>query len=268
MDNMAVSGFLKTIQEIKQAEIAEHRRRMPLASLRREAETLAAPPDFKAAMAAGTPTDIGIIAEIKKASPSKGDLCVDLDPAAYAKIYETAGARAISVLTESVYFKGGLSDLKTACTHTGLPVLRKDFIIHEYQIYEARQAGAGAVLIITTMLSSAQQNDFIHLVKELNMTPLVEICSEWEMDQALTTGADIVGINNRNLSTLDVDPNAAIRMAPLFPKEIIPVAASGFSCRKHIQTGIHAGIFNFLIGESIVKSKDPDAFIRSLKSDD
>jgi indole-3-glycerol phosphate synthase/indole-3-glycerol phosphate synthase/phosphoribosylanthranilate isomerase len=268
MDNMAVSGFLKTMQEIKQAEIAEHRRRIPLASLRREAETLAAPPDFKEAMAAGTPTDIGIIAEIKKASPSKGDLCVDLDPAEYARIYETAGARAISVLTESVYFKGSLSDLKTVCTHTGLPVLRKDFIIHEYQIYEARQAGAGAVLIITTMLSSAQQSEFIHQARELNMTPLVEICSEWELDQALTTGATIVGINNRNLSTLDVDPNAAIRIAPLFPEEIIPVAASGFASRKDIQTGIHAGIFNFLIGESIVKSEDPDAFIRSLKTDD
>ncbi|MCF8077291.1 MAG: indole-3-glycerol phosphate synthase TrpC [Desulfotignum sp.] len=265
---MAASGFLKTVQEIKQAEIADHRRRIPLASLRRDAETLAAPPDFKAAMAAGTPTDIGIIAEIKKASPSKGDLCVDLDPATYARIYETAGARAISVLTESVYFKGSLTDLKTVCTHTGLPVLRKDFIIHEYQIYEARQAGAGAVLIITTLLSSAQQSDFIHLIRELNMTPLVEICSEWEMDQALTTGADIVGINNRNLSTLDVDPNAALRMAPLFSEAIIPVAASGFSCRKDIQAGIHTGIFNFLIGESIVKSEDPETFIRSLKTDD
>lgn len=265
---MAVSGFLKTIQEIKQTEIAEHRRRMPLASLRRDAETLAAPPDFKAAMAAGTSTDIGIIAEIKKASPSKGDLCVDLDPAAYTRIYEAAGARAISVLTESVYFKGSLADLKTACSQTHLPVLRKDFIIHEYQIYEARRAGAGAVLIITTMLSSDQQRDFIHLVKELNMAPLVEICSEWEMDQALTTGADIVGINNRNLSTLDMDPNTALRIAPLLPEKIIPVAASGFSRRKEIRTGIHAGIFNFLIGESIVKAEDPDAFIRSLKNHD
>mgnify|MGYP001087810948 CR=1 FL=1 len=265
---MAISGFLKTMQEIKQAEIAEHRRHIPLVSLRRDAETLAAPPDFKSAMAAGTPSDIGIIAEIKKASPSKGDLCVDLDPGTYAGIYETAGARAISVLTESVYFKGGLSDLQTVCMHTGLPVLRKDFIIHEYQIYEARQAGAGAVLIITTLLSPDQQKDFTHLVRELKMTPLVEICSEWEMDQALTTGADIVGINNRNLSTLDVDPDAAVRIAPLFPEGIIPVAASGFSCRKDIQAGIHAGIFNFLIGESIVKSKDPETFIRSLKNDD
>lgn len=265
---MAVSGFLKTVQEIKQAEIAAHRRRISLSSLRREAETLAPPPDFAAAMAAGTPSDIGILAEIKKASPSKGDLCVDLHPATYAETYETAGARAISVLTESIYFKGSLSDLKTVCAHTGLPVLRKDFIIHEYQIYEARQAGAGAVLIITTLLSPDQQADFIHLVRELNMEPLVEICSEWEMDQALKTGAKITGINNRNLSTLDVDPGAAVRIAPLLPTDIIPVAASGFSSRKEIQTGIDAGIYNFLIGESIVRAKDPDGFIRSLRTDD
>lgn len=265
---MAVAGFLKTVQEIKKTEIAAHRQRIPLSSLRREAETLAAPPDFKAAMAAGTPLNIGIIAEIKKASPSKEDLCVDLNPAIYAKTYETAGARAVSVLTESVYFKGSLADLKTVCAHTGLPVLRKDFIIHEYQIYEARQAGAAAVLIITTLLSFEQQADFIHLIRELNMAPLVEICSEWEMDQALTTGADIVGINNRNLSDLRMDPHAAVRIAPLLPKQVLPVAASGFSSRKQIQTGINAGIYNFLVGESIVRAKDPEAFIRSLRTDE
>ncbi|MDT8380496.1 MAG: indole-3-glycerol phosphate synthase TrpC [Desulfotignum sp.] len=264
---MAVSGFLKTVQEIKQAEIADHRRHTPLSSLRREAETLAAPPDFTAAMRAGTPSDIGIIAEIKKASPSKGDLCVDLNPATYAEIYETAGARAISVLTESRYFKGSLADLKTVCAHTRLPVLRKDFIFHEYQIYEARQAGASSVLIITTLLSEDQQADFISLARELNMEPLVEIVSEWEMEQALKTGAHIVGINNRNLTTLDMDPAAAVRIAPLLPKEIVPVAASGFSCRKQIQKGIQAGIYNFLVGESIVKSADPEAFITSLRTD-
>jgi indole-3-glycerol phosphate synthase/indole-3-glycerol phosphate synthase/phosphoribosylanthranilate isomerase len=264
---MAVTGFLKTIQEIKQAEISDHRQRMPLTSMRREAETLPAPPDFSDAMAAGTPADVGIIAEIKKASPSKGDLCVNLDVKKYAQIYEKAGASAISVLTESVYFKGSLTDLKTVCGHTCLPVLRKDFIFHEYQIYEARQAGAAAVLIMTTLLSADQQADFISLARELDMEPLVEIASEWEMDQALKTGARIVGINNRNLSTLAVDPEAAVRIAPLLPKEILPVAASGFSCRDDVLKGIHAGIFNFLIGESIVRSADPKAFIRSLRSD-
>ncbi len=264
---MAVTGFLKTIKEIKLAEIASHRQRMPLTSLRRKAETLAVPPDFSDAMAAGTPADVGIIAEIKKASPSKGDLCVDLNVKEYAQIYENAGSRAISVLTETVYFKGSLTDLETVCGHTRLPVLRKDFVFHEYQIYEARQAGAAAVLIMTTLLSADQQSDFISLARELDMEPLVEIASEWEMDQALKTGAHIVGINNRNLSTLEVDPEAAVRIGPLLPKEIVPVAASGFSCRADIVKGIHAGIFNFLIGESIIRSADPHAFIGSLRSD-
>ncbi len=267
MDRMKVTGFLKTIKEIKEQEIADHRRHRSLASLRREAEHMAPPPDFSAAMAAGTPTDPGIVAEIKKASPSKGILNADLDVDQYVQIYEKAGARAISVLTEPVYFKGSLSDLKTACTCTGLPVLRKDFIIHEYQIYEARQAGAAAVLLITTLLSPRQQADFIHLTRELTMEPLVEIVSEWEMEQALKTGGQIIGINNRNLSSLEVDPKAALRIAPLLPPGIVPVAASGFSTRKEIEQGLDAGIFNFLIGESIVTSPDPKRQIESLRDD-
>jgi indole-3-glycerol phosphate synthase/indole-3-glycerol phosphate synthase/phosphoribosylanthranilate isomerase len=264
---MAVTGFLKTVKEIKQEEIAARLRTIPLSSIRREAENSSAPPDFAEAMAAGTPAEVGIIAEIKKASPSKGDLCVDLNVKKYAQIYEKAGARAISVLTESVYFKGSLADLTTVCVHTGLPVLRKDFIFHEYQIYEARQAGAASVLLITTLLSPSQQADLTNLAQELNMVPLVEISSEWEMDQALKTGAAIMGINNRNLCTLDVDPDAAVRIAPLLPKEIVPVAASGFSCRTDIRKAIHAGIFNFLVGESIVRSADPESFITSLRTD-
>ncbi|MEX1301106.1 MAG: indole-3-glycerol phosphate synthase TrpC [Desulfotignum sp.] len=265
---MAVTGFLKTVKAIKQEEIAVRLRSIPLSSLRREAENSPAPPDFSQAMTAGTPSDVGIIAEIKKASPSKGDLCVDLNVKKYAQIYEKAGARAISVLTESVYFKGSLTDLTTVCTHTGLPVLRKDFMFHEYQIYEARQAGAASVLLITTLLSPNQQADLTNLAQELNMIPLVEISSEWEMDQALKTGAAIVGINNRNLCTLDVDSDAAVRIAPLLPKEIVPVAASGFSCRRDILKAIHAGIFNFLVGESIVRSADPKSFITSLRTDE
>lgn len=264
---MALTGFLKTIKEIKQKEVSAHRRNHPLASLRHQAEQKPAAADFLKAMAAGSPSDVGIIAEIKKASPSKGDLCVDLDPKTAAAAYEKAGARAVSVLTESVYFKGSLTDLKTACAATNLPVLRKDFIINEYQIYEAKQAGAGSVLLITTLLSKDQQADFTSLSRELGMEPLVEISSEWEIDQALLTGAQVVGINNRNLSTLEMIPDAAVRIAPILPGDILPVAASGFSCRKEIHQGISIGIYNFLVGESIVRAKDTQAFIRSLRKD-
>lgn len=265
---MAVSGFLKTMKSIKHEEVATHRRRLPFASLRRQAEQRPPGPDFLKAMAAGSPSDIGIIAEIKKASPSKGDLCVDLDPRTTAAAYEKAGARAVSVLTEPVYFKGCLADLELACSAVNLPVLRKDFIIDEYQIYEARHAGAGAVLLITTLLSRTQQADFTSLVRELGMEPLVEIASEWEIDQSLVTGARVVGINNRNLSTLKMDPDAAVRIAPVLPADIFPVAASGFSCRKDIQKAIHAGIFNFLVGESLVQAENLQTAIRALRGED
>jgi indole-3-glycerol phosphate synthase len=264
---MALSGFLKTMYTIKQEEVAAHRRCLPFASLRRQAEQTLPGPDFLKAMAAGSPSDIGIIAEIKKASPSKGDLYVDLDPRTFAQTYEKAGARAVSVLTEPVHFKGCLADLKNACAATNLPVLRKDFIIDEYQIYEARHAGAGAVLLITTLLSRTQQGDFTGLVRELGMEPLVEIASEWEIDQALATGARVVGINNRNLSTLKMDPDAAVRIAPVLPADIVPVAASGFSCRKEIQKAIYAGIFNFLVGESLIRAENPQTAIRTLRGE-
>jgi indole-3-glycerol phosphate synthase len=268
MHDMTLSGFLKTMKAIKHQEVAAHKRRLAFASLRRHAEQRPPSLDFLKAMAAGSPSDIGIIAEIKKASPSKGDLCVDLDPRTTAAAYEKAGARAVSVLTEPVYFKGSLADLEMACEAVNIPVLRKDFIIDEYQIYEARHAGASAVLLITTLLSKTQQADFTSLVRELGMEPLVEIASEWEIDQTLVTGARVVGINNRNLSNLTMDPDAAVRIAPVLPSDIVPVAASGFSCRKEIQKAVHAGIFNFLVGESLVRAENPHTAIRALRGKD
>lgn len=265
---MGVSGFLKTILEIKAEEVAAAKRHQPLASLRREAEETPARADFRAAMAAGTREDVGIIAEIKKASPSKGDIRPDLDPAAYAESYQEAGARAISVLTESRYFKGSLADLEIACRHSDLPILRKDFITSTYQIFEAKKAGASAVLLITTMLSRDQQADYTSLIRELGMEPLVEINSEWEFEQAYATAASVVGINNRNLSTLEVDPDAATRIADILPDEIVAVEASGISCREDMAGGLDAGIFNFLVGESIVRADDTQAFIRLLRGED
>ncbi len=264
---MKISGFLKTIQEIKQQEVEQHRRNFPLAALRRKVEQLPGRADFFAAMTKSCPSDVGIIAEIKKASPSKGDIRLDLDTRSFVAAFTDAGARAVSVLTESKYFKGSLADLATACTATDLPVLRKDFIIHEYQIYEAKQAGASSVLLITTLLSSCQQAEYTSLARELHMEPLVEIASEWEMEQALVTGAKVVGINNRNLATLEVDTAAAGRIAAVLPKDILPVAASGIVCRRDVTDGVNAGIYNFLVGESIVRAKNPGAFIRSLIQD-
>lgn len=259
-----MEGFLKTVVDLKKEQIRAASAALPMPTLRREAEQMPAPPSFETTMAESTRTDPGIIAEIKKASPSRGDIRPDIDPAAYAAAYTEGGARAISVLTESEFFKGSLEDLKIACANTTLPVLRKDFIFTEYQIYEAKRAGASAVLLITTMLSPDQQAGFTALTRELSMDPLVEINSEWEFEQAYKTGARVVGINNRNLSTLKTDPGVAKRVAKIFPREIIAVEASGISSRAGIEAGLDTGIYNFLVGESIVRAEDPAAFICEL----
>ncbi len=261
---MKVEGFLKKMVEVKQEEIQRHRSAIPLKTVRRDAEQTIAPTSFLSAMEAGNKDHVGIIAEIKKASPSRGDIRPDLDVAAYVEKYTQAGARAISVLTESSFFKGSLIDLKTTCKATDLPVLRKDFIINDYQIFEAKKAGAASVLLITTLLSPKQQADYTSLIRDLDMEPLVEINSEWEFEQAYTAGSRVVGINNRNLQTLETDPTIAKRVAKIFPEEIIPVEASGISSRKDIEKGLDENIFNFLVGESIVRAEDTKAFIQTL----
>ncbi len=259
-----MEGFLKTVVDVKKEEIMRSQTKTPLKAIRHDAESTPAPADFSAAMAQSTHKDPGIIAEVKKASPSKGDIRTDLNVEAYAQAYTQGGARAISVLTESKYFKGSLNDLETVCKNTDLPVLRKDFIFTEYQIYEAKLSGASAALLITTMLDPSQQAELTSLTRELGMEPLVEINSEWEFEQAYTAGARVVGINNRNLSTLETDPTIAKRVAKIFPDDIIAVEASGISGRDGIEAGLDNNIFNFLVGESIVRSEDPESFILTL----
>jgi len=265
---MSVQGFLREIIEIKSAELTASANKISIATMRRNAEQAPACPDFLKALEQSGPDDIGIIAEIKKASPSKGDIKPGLDPAACAETYTIAGARAISVLTESRYFKGSTKDLETACQNTVLPVLRKDFIINEYQIYEARAFGASSALLITTILSKNQLDDYIMLARELGMEPLVEITSEQEFETAYNAGARIIDINNRNLQTLETDLKVSERIAPILPGDIIPVEASGISRPKDIEKALEYRIFNFLVGESIVRSDDPESFIRELRNAD
>ncbi|MBI9089001.1 MAG: bifunctional indole-3-glycerol-phosphate synthase TrpC/phosphoribosylanthranilate isomerase TrpF [Desulfobacterium sp.] len=264
---MAVKGFLKEIQAIKQKEIAQLAARIGITPLRKQAEAREPGASFRQALEASTPARVGIIAEIKKASPSKGAIRLDLDPFALAKDYTEAGAAAISVLTESSYFKGTMEDLGAARKASDLPILRKDFIFSEIQIYESRAAGADALLLITTLLDPGQLCEYICLTRELGMEPLVEINSEWEFEAAVRADAAIIGINNRNLATLETDLNVAQRLAPFFTGSQIPVAASGISERKDIQAGMEAGIVNFLVGESIVRAPDTKAFIHDLLGD-
>ncbi|MBU8910064.1 MAG: indole-3-glycerol phosphate synthase TrpC [Desulfobacterales bacterium] len=263
---MGVEGFLKEVLKIKSLEVSKNKSRIPLNTIRREAEDTKLAANFLTAMEKSNPDDIGIIAEVKKASPSKGDIRPDLDPVFCAQTYTRAGARAISVLTESHYFKGSLKDLEIVCANTNLPVLRKDFTISSYQIYEAKKAGASSILLITTILSRDQLKDYINLARELGMEPLVEITSEKEFETAYDCEATIVDMNNRNLQTLETDLGVSKRIAQILPKGIIPVEASGISSFEDIQEGLSSNIFNFLVGESIVRAKDTESFIKELRN--
>jgi len=255
--------FLTKIVEHKKIEIKERRNLVAESLLRDEAIKLNRRSFMKKLSEPG-PSGINIIAEIKRASPSKGLLCPDLDSAEYAADYEKGGAAAISVLTDMDYFKGNSDDLLRAREASSLPVLRKDFIISSYQIYETAAMGADALLLIVRILSKQQIKDFLALSNELAMDALVEVHSEKDLETASDAGAKLIGINNRNLSSFDTDPENAMRIAGLLEPGQIAVAASGITGRRDIEKNLSSGIYNFLIGESIVTSGNPAEFIRSL----
>jgi len=207
---------------------------------------------------------INIIAEIKRSSPSTGDICLNLDPGKLAKNYEKGGASAISVLTDDKFFKGSLEDFNLARKATGLPMLRKDFIISSYQVYESFVSGADAILLIARILSRQKLRDLLALTHELKMGALVEINSKKDFLKADDAGARLIGINNRNLNTFDTDMRTAPRLFSLFNKNQTAVAASGISGKEDILKMVEAGIFSFLIGESLVKADNPISFLKRL----
>jgi indole-3-glycerol phosphate synthase len=256
--------FLRRIVEDKKREIAVSKQLMPESMLREKARSpRKSRPFFKALQHPG-PLGVNIIAEIKRASPSKGDIRPNLDPAAYAAAYETGGAAAISVLTDGPHFKGGPEDLRIARKFTSLPVLRKDFLISAYQIFESAAMGADAVLLIVRILSLEQLKDYLSLCNELTLDALVEIHSESDIEKASLAGARLIGINNRNLKSFETDIETAVRMTALLDKDQVPVAASGIRSRKDIDLIINSGIWNFLIGESLVRAQNPKEFLESL----
>lgn len=210
------------------------------------------------------PGGVNIIAEVKRASPSKGDICPDLDAAQCAKSYAQGGAAAVSVLTDQPYFKGCLDDLRQVRAAMPLPVLRKEFIIDPYQLYESRAAGADAVLLIVRILSTDQLKELLDLTGQLGMDALVEIHSPEDYAAAHAAGSRLIGINNRNLATFDTNVQTAMGMATLLQTGEVPVAASGISSRTDIERNLVGGIFNFLIGESLVRAPDRAAFFQIL----
>ncbi|MBU4344823.1 MAG: indole-3-glycerol phosphate synthase TrpC [Desulfobacteraceae bacterium] len=258
------TDFLTKIVKHKKEEIAAAKRNLPESLVRDKAVLAQKRRMFLKKLEEPGPSGINIIAEIKRASPSKGEICRDVNPAIYASEYERGGAAALSVLTDTSYFKGSINDLKAARQAVTIPVLRKDFLISTYQIYESAMIGADAVLLIARILSPDQLKDYLNLCNELNMDALVEIHSEKDMEVATMAGARLIGINNRDLSTFKTDINTTINMASLLKPDQVAVAASGIRTREDIEKIQKAGIWNFLIGESLMRASNPRDFLMSL----
>lgn len=256
--------ILDRIVSKKRTEVAMAKEVVPLAVLEHKAkERDKIRPFFKSLFQPG-PFGVNIIAEVKRASPSKGVIRDNLDPGKYACHYEMAGAAAMSVLTDEGFFQGSVIDLSLARAAVKLPVLRKDFIVSSYQIYESVAIGADAVLLIVRILSAQQLKDYLDLSRELNVSALVEIHSEKEFETASEAGARLIGINNRDLDIFKTDINTSIRLAERLTTDQIGVAESGINSREDILRIRDSGIFNFLIGESLIRSNDTITFLKKL----
>ena len=258
------TDFLARIIADKKSSVAAAKRKVPESSLQ---EAAARPrqrrPFYKRLQQPG-PSGINIIAEIKRASPSKGMIRNDLNPALLAQAYERGGAATLSILTEETYFKGSVHDLTAARAATSLPVLRKDFIVSTYQLYESAVIEADAVLLIVRILSHNQLQEYLDLCHQLRLDPLVEIHNERDLETASAAGAQFIGINNRDLSSFHTDLQTAVCIKSLLTPQQVAVAASGIATRKDIEKNLQVGIFNFLIGESLMKADDPEIFLKSM----
>jgi indole-3-glycerol phosphate synthase len=257
--------ILDKIIQNKKMEIEREKKITPLRLLEREAESAPEAKDFyQSLMHDGK---VKIIAEIKCASPSKGVLRPDFDPVEISKSYAKGGASAISVLTDSRFFKGNLNHLRDVRSSVEIPLLRKDFIIDPYQVYESRFYGADAILLIVAALDSTILRKLLELAHSLDMDAIVEIHDESELDKAIEAGSKIIGRNNRDLKTFDVSLDTSLRLCKLIPKEKIVVSESGISSSDDIMRLKSAGINVFLIGETFMRAPEPGEELRKLLSE-
>jgi len=235
--------------------------RLPLLELKSRIGQAEPPRHFlKALKAAG----FGLIAEVKRASPSRGRLRPALDAAEMARLYARAGANAVSILTEPDFFQGSLEDLKAAREAMNLPLLRKDFILEPYQVYEARVCGADAILLIVAILTPEKLSQLLALSQELGMDALVEVHQEAEVETALKANAPIIGINNRNLTDFSIDLKTTLGLRPLIPPGVLVVSESGIHSHTDVELLCQAGVNAVLIGEALVTSPNPLAKIKEL----
>ena len=282
---MSVSNLAKQRGKILDEIMKFHRenlpkimREVPSADVRALAAVAPPTADFKAAL---NLPGVSLIAECKKASPSKGLMVPNYDPVKLATTYIRAGARAISVLTDGRHFQGSLSDLRDVKEATvnlrplipergdprlkiGLPILRKDFIFHPYQVYESRAAGADAVLLITAVLSDGDLKSLLKLVNEVGMQALIEVHTEEELERVLPLKPDVIGVNNRNLQTFEVDFANTGRLRAMIPEEIVVIGESGLKTAEDVQQMQALGVDAILVGETLVKSRDTYKTARTL----
>jgi indole-3-glycerol phosphate synthase len=254
-------SVLDEILEGVRADLAERQEHAPLEHLKEAAARAPSPRD---AMVALKGPDVAVIAEVKRASPSKGAMAAIADPAALAVDYEAGGARVISVLTEPRRFGGSLEDLAAVRDAVRVPLLRKDFVVSSYQLWEARAHGADMALLIVAAL---EQNALVSLVERaisIGLLPLVEVHTKDELTRAIDAGAQVIGVNARNLATLEVDRTVFARLAPLIPEGIIKIAESGVRGPHDLLAYAAAGADAVLVGESLVTGKDPRSAVADL----
>ncbi len=260
-----MTDILEKIVAVKRTEVAAAQKRMPLAAMRADAESRVLTRDFvgalQAKIKAGKPA---VIAEVKKASPSKGVLRADFIPADIAQSYAEFGAACLSVLTDQQFFQGCVDYLKQARASCQLPVLRKDFMVDAYQIYESRAKGADAVLLIAACLDDAQLRDFEAIARSLDMAVLVEVHDEEELGRALKLKTPLIGVNNRNLKTFEVSLDTTLTLMRDMPSDRMLVCESGIHTRDDVLRMGSAGVNVFLVGEAFMRADEPGQALAEL----
>ena len=256
-------SILDAIVADKRQELADRRQATPRTRLEATCRELPSPRDFEAALRPPR-GQVRVIAELKKASPSRGVLATAFDPEALAGVYARNGAAAISVLTDEKYFQGRLDTLRSVRAVVDVPLLRKDFTIDEYQVWEARAAGADAVLLIVSILDDALLVDLLAAAKGLGLGALVEVHTAAELDRALTAGARVIGINTRDLKTFETSLDTTLALMPSIPPGPIVVSESGFFTGDDVRRVVAAGAHAVLVGEALVRAADAGAKLQEL----
>lgn len=256
--------ILDEIAEKTRQRIAERKRRIPLEEIRREAEGMELDTGFPFEQALKR-KGMAFICEVKKASPSKGVIAAEFPYLQIAREYEQAGASAISCLTEPFYFQGRDAYLQEIAAHVSVPVLRKDFTVDPYMIYEAKILGAAAVLLICALLTDEQLKEYLIITKKLGLSALVEVHTEEEVKRALKSGAEIIGVNNRNLKTFQVDITTSKRLRNMVPDDYIFVSESGIRNERDLEELYENGTDAVLIGEMLMRASDKKMTLQGLK---